>query len=125
MSGHKLPKGMKIPNFGSLAETNATIRVPKGAPKKRATTAAELRFGIEPVSPFVKIEGSQFVKDCRPFYPTGFNAFELYILAAGGSGACRGLLDVGVDVGVGVGVGVGVCVSRPAVCGFGSAAWCI
>jgi hypothetical protein len=69
---------MKIPNFGSLAEANATIKVPKGAKKSPLSN----KFGSEEVSPFVKVEGSQFDKDCRPFYPTGFNAFELFILAA-------------------------------------------
>jgi hypothetical protein len=82
-SGPK-PKRMKIPNFGSLADTNATIKVPKGAKRRPLpATGALPKFGSEPVSPFVQIMGSQFDKDCRPFYPTGFNAFELFILAAG------------------------------------------
>jgi hypothetical protein len=75
-----LAPGMKIPNFGSLAETNATIKVPKGMKRRPPQTASA--FGTEAVSPFVRIEGDQFDKDCRPFYPTGFNAFELFLLAA-------------------------------------------
>lgn len=81
MGEYKLPPGMKIPNFGSLADTNSTIKVPKGT-KKRAVNATLPEFGTEAVSPFVSIQGSQFDKDCRPFYPTGFNGFELFILAA-------------------------------------------
>ncbi|KAI8471837.1 MAG: glycoside hydrolase superfamily [Monoraphidium minutum] len=84
MSEYKLPPGMKIPNFGSLAEANATIKVPKGG-RKRAANGTIPKFGSEVVSPFVRVEGDQFDKDCRPFYPTGFNAFELFILAAEGN----------------------------------------
>jgi hypothetical protein len=82
MSDYKLPPGMKIPNFGSLAETNATIKVPKGQRKRRVGAGQLPVFGSEEVSPFVRVEGAQFDKDCRPYYPTGFNAFELFILAA-------------------------------------------
>lgn len=77
----RLSPGMKIPNFGSLAEANATIKVPKGRKRKAAASG---KFGTEEPSPFVRVEGDQFDKDCRPFYPTGFNAFELFILAAEG-----------------------------------------
>lgn len=106
MEEYKLPPGMKIPNFGSLAEANATIKVPKGR-KRRAAAGTLPKFGTEAVSPFVSVEGDQFDKDCRPFYPTGFNAFELFILAAracvcvcrggvggvarGGGGVCGGV----------------------------------
>lgn len=81
MGSYKLPPGMKIPNFGSLAETNATIKVPKGR-KRKAAPGTLPKFGSEAPSPFVSVADGQFDKDCRPFYPTGFNAFELFILAA-------------------------------------------
>ena len=81
MGSYKLPPGLKIPNFGSLSEANATIKVPKG--RKRKSVAAG-KYGTEAPSAFVAVEGDQFDKDCRPFYPTGFNAFELFILAAEG-----------------------------------------
>lgn len=86
MEEYKLPPGMKIPNFGSLAETNATIKVPKGR-KRKAALGTLPKFGTEKAAPFVRVEGDQFDKDCRPFYPTGFNAFELFILAAEGNKA--------------------------------------
>lgn len=70
---------MKIPNFGSLAETNATIKVPKAGKRDLANIT---KFASEAASTFVGIDGGQFDKDCRPFYPTGFNGFELFILAA-------------------------------------------
>ena len=82
MGSYKLPPGLKIPNFGSLSEANATIKVPKGSKKRKAAAAG--KYGTEAPSAFVAVEGDQFDKDCRPFYPTGFNAFELFILAAEG-----------------------------------------
>jgi hypothetical protein len=100
MEEYRLPPGQKIPNFGSLAEANATIKVPvnatlAGKKKKKAAPKGKLpRLGTEVASPFVRVSGAQFEKNCRPFYPTGFNAFELFILAAGARGRnAAGRLD--------------------------------
>ncbi|GBF87865.1 mannan endo-1,4-beta-mannosidase [Raphidocelis subcapitata] len=84
--GAGVAPGMKIPNFGSLADAAATIKVPKATPRRKRPTddAGLMRFATEAPAPFVRVDGDQFDKDCRPFYPTGFNAYELFILAAEG-----------------------------------------
>jgi len=73
-----------------------TLKVPKRvAPPARLPRRAKPDGrlpAVEPedVSPFTSVRKGQFDKHCRPFYPVGFNAFELVMLAATGQ---RALVD--------------------------------
>lgn len=65
-----------------------TLKVPKRvAPPARLPRRAKPDGRLPPVeaeevSPFTSVRKGQFDKACRPFYPVGFNAFELVMLAA-------------------------------------------
>lgn len=65
-----------------------TLKVPKRvAPPARLPRRAKPDGRLPPVeaeevSPFTSVRKGQFDKSCRPFYPVGFNGFELVMLAA-------------------------------------------
>jgi mannan endo-1,4-beta-mannosidase len=73
-----------------------TLKVPKRvAPPARLPRRAKPDGrlpAVEPeaVSPFTAVRKGQFDRHCRPFYPVGFNGFELVMLAATDQ---RGLVD--------------------------------
>uniref|UniRef100_A0A383VL97 mannan endo-1,4-beta-mannosidase n=1 Tax=Tetradesmus obliquus TaxID=3088 RepID=A0A383VL97_TETOB len=69
---------------GQLTTSNTTLKVPTRTLNKTKDAVAKKTFESETWTPYVKIANGQFDENCRPFYPTGFNAFELTTMAATG-----------------------------------------